>query len=163
MRELEILDVYACALSMPNPDFPVCEEWTEEIARHVERNKNDEIYLIGHSLGVPAILRYLETASETHNIKGVFLISGPSEKNSNPKVDSFLEKSFDFSAIKSKAVQFIVIHGDNDLKVPISNARFLSKELNGKLIIVPNGGHLNGPSGFVTLPQLLESFKLIAS
>lgn len=163
MRELEILDVYACALSMPNPDFPVCEEWTEEITRHIERNKNDEIYLIGHSLGAPAILRYLETAPKKLSIKGVFLVSGPSEKNNNPKIDSFLEKPFNFSAIKSKAAQFVIVHGDNDPEVPLGNAKLLSKELNGELVTVPHGGHLNEQDGCIALPQLLESFKLISS
>lgn len=79
MTELEKKDVYACALSMPNPEEPICFEWVEEIARHVERNKNDEIYLVGHSLGVPAILRYLEKP-ESQTIAGSILVSGPSEK-----------------------------------------------------------------------------------
>ena len=95
MAELAKQNVYSCALSMPAPDEPVCEEWIKEISRHVDFNKNDEVYLVGHSLGVPAILRYLET-SKIRNICGAVLISGPSQKNGNKKIDNFLEKSFDF-------------------------------------------------------------------
>ena len=51
MGELEKHDIYACALSMPNPENPVCPEWIAEISRHVDQNNNDEVYLIGHSLG----------------------------------------------------------------------------------------------------------------
>lgn len=158
MSELEKQDVYACALSMPKPNEPVCSEWVEEISRHVEINKNDDIYLVGHSLGVPAILRYLEK-SEIFSIKGVVLVSGPLEKNNNRKIDTFLETSFDFETIKSKCESFAIIHGDNDPNVPLNNAETLSKGLNGELIIVKNGGHLNGSAGWIMLPQCLEELN----
>ncbi len=61
MGELDKKEIYCSALSMPNPAKPVCSEWVEEIFRHVEINKKDEISLVGHSLGVPAILRFLES------------------------------------------------------------------------------------------------------
>lgn len=50
MAELEKQDIYACALSMPNSENPVCSEWVDEIQRHTAYNQDDEIYLIGHSL-----------------------------------------------------------------------------------------------------------------
>ena len=155
MAELGKQEIYVCALSMPNPDEPICSEWVEEISRHVEVNKNDDIYLIGHSLGVPAILRYLESA-QSNPIKGAILVSGPSEKNNNRKIDSFLETPFDFEIIKSKCQIFSIIHGDDDPNVPLDNARILSKELGGELTIVEKGGHLNGSSGWTQLPQCLE-------
>jgi predicted alpha/beta hydrolase family esterase len=62
MGELTKQEVYICALSMPAPENPVCVERVDEISKHIERNTNDEIYLVGHSLGTPAILRYLESA-----------------------------------------------------------------------------------------------------
>jgi predicted alpha/beta hydrolase family esterase len=158
MGELEKIDIYACALAMPNPYSPICNEWTNEIARNIDNNKNDEIYLIGHSLGAPAILRYLEQ-SQVNNIRGVILVSGPSENNNNKKLDSFLNKDFDFHTIKLKAKNFCIIHGDNDLSVPISNAQFLAEKLQGNLIIIPNGGHLNGASGCFVLPQLLNALQ----
>lgn len=161
MGELEKLNVYACALPMPNPDNPTCDEWTSEIARNVETNRNDEIYLVGHSLGAPAILRYLEAAPQNINVGGVILVSGPSEKNENSKLNSFFEKSFDFPTIKSKVKKLCIIHGDNDPLVSSSNAKFLSERLNCELIIVPNGGHLNGASGWLALPQALDTLKMM--
>lgn len=158
MAELEKQEVYACALSMPTPESPVCEEWIDEISRHIERNKRDEIYLVGHSLGTPTILRYLEN-EQASPISGAVLVSGPSEKNNNRKIDSFLDKNFDFERIKSKCKKFSVIHGDNDPHVPLDNAKFLSQKLNGKLIVVKNGGHLNGSAGWFKLPQCLEALN----
>jgi predicted alpha/beta hydrolase family esterase len=153
MGELEKRDIYACALSMPDPEAPVCYKLVEEISRHI--NKDDEVYLVGHSLGASAILRYLESAPA--GIAGAVLVSGPIEKNRNNKIDSFLDKPFDWKNIKSKASEFVIIHGDTDPNVPLNDAEILSKELDGELIIVKNGGHLNGSSGWLALPQCLNS------
>ena len=158
MAGLEKQEVYACALSMPTPDTPICAEWVEEIARHINRNTNDEIYLVGHSLGVPAILRYLESAA-ARPIAGAILVAGPSEKVHNNKIDNFLDKNFDFIQIKTQCHKFSIIHGDNDTKVPLANAKFLSQQLNGDLIVVKDGGHLGGSDGWLTLPQCLESLN----
>lgn len=158
MGELEKRDVYACALPMPTPENPICNEWIEEISRHVERNSEDEIYLVGHSLGAPAILRYLEKPQEK-SITGTVLVSGPSEKNNNRKIDSFLDKNFDFEKIKVNCKKFAVIHGDNDSNVPLDNAKFLSQKLSGELVVILNGGHLNGSAGWFKLPQCLEALE----
>lgn len=158
MGELEKQKVYACALSIPTPENPVCDEWVGEISRQVERNSKDEIYLVGHSLGTPAILRYLESAQAKY-IYGAVLVSGPSGKNNNRKIDSFLDKNFDLEKIKAKCKKFAVIHGDNDPNVALDNAKFLSQKLNGELIIVENGGHLNGSAGWFQLPQCLEALN----
>lgn len=157
MGELEKLDIYSCALAMPSPENPTCKEWVEEIARHCT-NTADEIYLVGHSLGVPAILRYLETDS-AQKVKGAVLVSGPSEKNRNRKIDSFLETSFDFDRILKKCNQFVIIQGDNDPNVPKENAEFLSENLYADIVWVENGGHLNGSAGWFELPQCLHALK----
>jgi predicted alpha/beta hydrolase family esterase len=159
MGELEKRGIYACALSMPNPANPLLSEWINEIARHI--SKNDEVYLVGHSLGAPAILHYLESAPGP--VAGVILISGPIERNDNRKIDGFLDKPFDWKNIKTKAKKFAVIHGDNDPWVPLNNAEIAAKELDGELIIVKNGGHLNGSAGWFTLPQCLEALVKMMS
>lgn len=160
MAKLEKQEIYACALSMPSPEKPILDEWIEEISKHVEQNKGDEIYLVGHSLGVPAILHYLESPM-ARSISGAVLVSGPSEKNNNRKIDNFLEKEFDFKKISSKCKRFAVIHGDNDPYVPLENARFSSQKLNGELVIIKKGGHLNGSAGYLSLPQCLDALTKI--
>lgn len=161
MTELDKLEIYACALSMPSSENPVCTEWIDEIKRQVERNKNHEIYLVGHSLGVTAILRYLESGQSRPPIAGAVLVSGPVEKTKNEKINSFLEKPFDFATIRSKCPKFSIIHGDNDPVVPFHNAEILSKELKGKLIVIANGVHLNGSAGWHILPECLEELKIV--
>ena len=156
MGELEKKDIYACALSMPAPEDPICSEWIEEISRHVKRNKNDEVFLVGHSLGVPAILRYLESAEDV-TLAGCVLVSGPCRPTDNSKVNRFLESSFDFKLLKSKARKWAVIHGDNDSLVPLEDAQILSKGLSARLVVISNGGHLNGSSGWNSLSECLDA------
>jgi uncharacterized protein len=155
MGELETRDIYACALPMPTPADPVCAEWIYEIERQVIQHQEDEIYLIGHSLWWPAILRFLETTNGK-NICWVILVSSPSEKNINKKLDSFLENKFDLEKIKKSAKQFAIIHGDNDPLVPVEQALFLAENLKSPLILIKGGEHLNGSAWWFQLPECLE-------
>ncbi len=158
MAEFSKLDVYTCALSMPTPEAPVLVEWLEEIKRVVARNSTDDIYLVGHSLGGTAILRFAETYNFP-NLKGLVSVSAPCTKNSNSKISEFLERDFDFNIIKSRVKKIAVIHGNNDPLVPLSDAQKIAKETNASLTVIPNGGHLNGSAGFVTLPECFEILK----
>lgn len=158
MTELQKLDVYACAPAMPSTNRVVCEEWVQEIARHVEGNKEDEIYLIGHSLGCPAILHFLEQTATT-NIKGVILVSSPSEKITDADVIGFLQSPINFEKILSTVPKFAVIHGDDDPVVPLQNGGFLADKLRCDLVVIHNGKHLNGSAGFYQLPECLEELK----
>ncbi len=160
MGELEKDEVYACALPMPNPNYPKKEEWVKTIA-DVVADPEDEIFLVGHSLGVPAILHYLQSLENDRKINGVVLVSGPVKPLKvvkYPVIDTFLD-SFDFTHIKKVCKNFCIIHGDNDDKVPFNHAEELSKNLNCKLITIPNGGHLNGSAGWTELPEVLEALK----
>ena len=159
MEELQKIDIYACALSMPHQNNPVCGEWIEEIGRHVDRNQDDEIYLIGHSLGVPTILHYIEKMKSEIKIKGCVLVSGPSEKIHNTKSTGFLQKPFDFENILSKVTSFSIIHGDDDPIVPIQNAGYLAEKLHCDLVVIHEGKHLNGAAGCRQLPECLEELK----
>jgi predicted alpha/beta hydrolase family esterase len=161
MGELDKKGIWAAALpiTIPDPEAPVCTEWVRQLQQYVEDSKNDEIYLVGHSLGATTILRYLQMISDNTAITfpGIVLVSGPIESLDRPALENFLDKPFDFEMIKTKAKQFAVIHGDDDQRVPLRHGEKLSKELGVELIVVPNGGHLNGKSGWHTLPQCLDA------
>lgn len=159
MGELQKIDVYACALSMPKHGSPILSEWLEEIARHVERNQEDEIYLVGHSLGVPTILKYLESMKDGIKVNGVVLVSGPAEKTTNEKVSHFLNTPLDFEKINNKVSKFVVIHGDDDPVVHIKNGGYLAEKLHCDLVVIHEGKHLNGGAGFYELPECLNELK----
>lgn len=152
---------FAVSLEMPNPNFPVCSEWISKINNEVV-NPNQNTYLVGHSLGVPAILRYLETLHEGQKIGGVFLVAGFVSKLDQPdpdsnirKIDNFLEKPFDFNHIKKVCDVFHIIHGSDDNVVPISNAEFLAEQLDTTVFVIKGAGHFPSSKVF-EIPELLE-------
>jgi len=154
-------DIYSCSLPMPKPDKPVVSEWIETIKNAVGE-PNEEIFLIGHSLGVPTILRYLETLPKNTRIGGALLVSGPLHPVVDKEyevINNFLTPSFNFPHIKDVCKNFVVLHGDDDPIVPIKEAEDLSFDLSCNLIIVPNGKHLSGHEGWYEFPQLLKAIK----
>ena len=159
MGKLALEDVYACALPMPKPDLPVPSEWVEEIGR-AAGVPDENVYLIGHSLGVPAIMQYLKSLPEGVKIGGAVLVSGPMREPDPVKyaaIVPFFTPAFDFEHAKKVCARFAVIHGDNDHVVPFTDAEEFSKALSCPLISIPNGGHLNGSSGWRELPPLLDT------
>lgn len=162
MGELAQKNIWACAPAMPMAGNPKKDEWIKEIARQVSEPSKD-IFLVGHSLGVPALLRYIESLPEGSKIGGLVLVSGiihvvPGKERYNP-INHFYDKDFDYEKIKSICKNSIVIHGDDDQNVPFSHAEELSSKLSCELISIPNGGHLNGSSGWYKLPEALDALE----
>jgi len=159
MGQLEKHDIYACALPMPTPYIPVKSEWTQTITEAVG-TISDDIFLIGHSLGCAAILRYLESLDSSQKISGVVLVAGrlnEAKQEGYEYVDSFLKGSFDFDHIKNVCKNFTVIQGDNDPNIPKEVGEEMAKILFCDLITIPNGQHLRGSQGWYELPQALDS------
>ena len=155
--------VQTCALPISSPNSPKKEEWIKAISDAIEI-PTEEVFLIGHSLGVPAILHYLKTLEKDYKIGGVVLVSGPVfeiKKEGYEQVDKFLNTSFDFDYIKNISKNFVVIHGDNDANVPFSDAEYLSKNLSCNLISIPNGEHLSGSQGWCKLSEALKALNEI--
>lgn len=160
MGKLSRLDIWAYALAMPTPNEPKEDEWVSEIARAVGEPTRDT-FLVGHSLGVPAIMNYLETLPQGSEIGGLIFVSGIicviPNKDKNLPINHFFDKIFDYQKIKNFCSNIVVIHGDNDPMVPFSNAEDLSKQFSCDLISIKNGGHLNNKSGWYELPEALEA------
>lgn len=161
MGKLAKEDIWACALAMPMADGPQKDDWVKEITRMVGEPSED-IFLIGHSLGVPTILHYLESLPVDSRIGGVVLVSGPIhilEGDRYSAINHFMDVPFNFEHIKKVCEKFSVIHGDNDQNVPFIQAEELSKNLKCNLIPVHNGEHLSGSSGWYELPEALQALN----
>ena len=157
--ELKKEGFQAAALAMLAPDKPNKDEWVREITRAVG-DPNEDIFLVGYSLGACTILHYLETLSEEESIGGAVLVSSPIHvlpKDKYRLIDDFVDKEFDFDHLKKVCGQFVVIHGENDEIVPPSHARELAQGLSCKVISVPNGGHFSSSEGWSKLPEVLTA------
>lgn len=155
MRELAKEDIYACSLPMPRGKDPICEEWVQTIKREVQ--SDDEIYLVGHSLGARAVLRYLEQLDGI--VEGTVLVSGRFGKPKSDILHSFYDQSLDFDKIQKTSKNFVVIHGDNDPNVPYEDGKTLAQHLGCELITIPNGGHLSGKAQCFELPEALKALN----
>lgn len=164
-KELAKQNIESCVLSMPTPRYPIKDEWIENIKKNIG-TPNEDVFLIGHSLGASTILRYLETLSKDEKIGGAVLVSGAIKYVQGPGdrydlLNKFLDQPFDFEKIKSVCKKFIVIHGIDDPIVEFSNAEEISERLSCELIFIPNGGHLNDKAGFTELQEVLDSLLKI--
>ncbi len=163
MEELAKKEIYACSLPMPNPDKPILGEWLQTIDNIVKDFGTDVVF-VGHSLGTPAILQYLNGSNRNIPITGAVFVAGPCKalRPENPNdairiLDHFFEPDFDFEKIKSNAKHFRVIHGDIDQVVPLTHAEHVSEKLNCPLIIIKNQGHLNTESGYLESSEILSA------
>lgn len=152
LRELKTKNIYASSLVMPSPDIPQKDEWVHEIIRTLSFFPEDDIYLVGYSLGCAAVLHAISKYEGM--VAGGVLVSGRVQKSDNVLTQNFYE-SFDFEKIKSHIGNISIIHGDNDSVVPVDNAFIMGNIFNTEPILIPNGDHLRGSDGFLELPQVL--------
>lgn len=165
MEELAKRKIFACALPMPDSKKPIVVKWVEEISHAIDNSPEDEIFLVGHSLGATAVLKYLESIKTNKKLAGVVLVSGlisPLQPENNKSVyraiDSFVVSPINFENIKDKAEKFVVLHSIDDPAVPFSHAEIISGSLDCKLVKVEKGGHffiLSEPICY-EIPELLN-------
>lgn len=159
-EELKKVGFKVTVPDFPNTEHPILSEWLHHFRQMVSVDENT--ILIGHSLGVPFILRFLEQCPKEKNIKAAFLVAGFDHSLGIAEIDNFVDKSFDWKKIKSSSKLFFVINSDNDPYIPLPIGENLAKKLNTNLIVEHNAGHINDPSGFLSyphLPQLILSLE----
>lgn len=131
-------------------------EWFS-VLRDYEGEINENIILIGHSLGGVFSLRILEKLK--HPVKAVFLVGTPIGIKPIINYDrdsSFSGFDFDWSTIKNNSKNFIVFHSDDDPYVGLENGKQLAKNLGVDLSFVPNAGHFNEKAGYIKFEELWE-------
>ena len=103
---------------MPGDDNPICKEWVDLLNKIID--PKDENYIIGHSLGARAVLRYLEAGGRA---RGVILVSGRFGKPKSGTLGTFYNEPLDFSKIKNNSEKFVVFHGSNDPNIPFEDGK----------------------------------------
>jgi predicted alpha/beta hydrolase family esterase len=157
----EELEKEHCRVHVPQfPSPPVVpaklSEWFD-VLKTYETQINDQTILIGHSLGGKFLLRVLEELR--HSIKAACFIGTPigiPPIANNERDNSFTGNEFDWSAIKTKAENFLVYQSDNDPYVGLGNGEELAKNLGVELSFIPNAGHFNTKAGFTTFEDLRD-------
>lgn len=159
-EQLESRNFEVIVPAMPNTGHPVFSEWLSCL-RKIVGKADENTYLVGHSLGVIAILRYLESLPSQQKIGGAVMVAGFSESLGIAETESFFATPLNYDKIKNSAGKFIAINSDNDPYVPIRKGEILRDKLSADFIVVPKGNHLNEGAGFTKLQVVLESLLKI--
>jgi hypothetical protein len=159
--ELEKSGYEVLAPLMPNADHPRLPEWQEFLKKTVGQT-DEHTFFVGHSLGVMAILRYLEALGKGKRVGGAVLVAGFSESIEHSELASFFETTLDYEKVKQAAVRFAAVNSGNDPYVPRKFGEILRDKLGADLTIIENGGHLNTEAECFELPAVLEKINNFA-
>lgn len=146
--------------ALPNTDNPIFSEWLACMQKVIKMPYKNT-YLIGHSLGVITILRFLELLPPGQKIGGAVFVAGFPESLGFKEIESFFAMPVDYEKVKNSAEKFIAINSGDDPYVPLKKGEILRDKLGAEFVMVPKGNHLNEGAGFTKLPVVLESILKI--
>ncbi len=160
-KELEARNVFVEVPEMPNTDAPEIKAWVGHLAKFVD--EEDENILIGHSMGVQAVLRCIEKASVDVKIKGAVLVAGfitslTEEITKNPQdieiARPWLETPINLDKVRAKTGKIISIVSDDDQYIPEENWEAFRKL--GEVVIQHGNGHIQNQQEKDVLNSVLK-------
>jgi len=126
---------------IPNDDELNCADWVEAINTSIHEPGGDTMF-IAHSIGCVALLHYFEQAEMTGTPKSTVLIAPPYFIGSE-KFESFFIPPVDWDTVEWKSQGFVIIHAQDDVKIPLNHAQKHEQLLHGQLMELETGGHFN--------------------
>lgn len=165
-KELEAKGFSVQVPAFPETDAPQQTKWVPFLKERIGK-PDDELFLIGHSVGCITILRYLETLQEGERVGGVVLVAGFTDNVGFDELKNYFEAPIDFIKIKTKSKNgFIAIHSDNDPYVDMKFGDVFKKEFGAELIIKHAMGHFSGSvdkeESCTALPDVVEAVEKLA-
>lgn len=149
---------------MPNAAEPNIAAWTSKLSQ-VVGEPDGELYLIGHSIGVQTILRYL--ASIGVKIGGVLAVAGfftlipgsIGDGDDEAIAEPWLTSPIDAEKVKQNAGKIYAMFSDNDRFVALENETMFKERLGAKTIVLSGRGHIGGDDDAKQVPEILEAFE----
>ncbi len=145
------------------PDFPgmenqSLESWKDTFDQYRDELNSDTVF-VAHSVGPAFVLNLLEQGVKA---EACFFVSGFTGLLGN-KFDepnkTITDRDFNFEDIRANCGCFKLYHSPDDPYIALEKAESLAENLDAKLEIIENGGHLNEPSGYTEFPKLLEDIS----
>lgn len=163
-KELESRGIKCTILKMSNTEYPDIVEWVNHINNSI-KNPDENAFLVGHSIGCQAIIRYLETLPKNTKLGGAlfvagwFTLQGLETEEEIETAKPWLESPINFNQVKKALFKSAALFSDNDPYVPISNAQIFREKLGSKIIIEKSQGHYNENKVPTILEEILELIK----
>jgi len=142
-KDLEEKGFEVLVPEMPETNLPKLPAWLQKL-KEVIGSPDEDLYLVGHSLGCITILKYLESLEGDIKISGVVLVAGFTDNLGFKEITGFFEEPVNFEKIKERCKNFIAINSDNDPYVALKYGDEFKNKLNAELIIKRNMGHFSG-------------------
>ena len=160
--ELEKLEYKVDISLFPNADLPQLSVWLTKL-REVVGEPDEELILIGHSIGCATILHYLELLPPGKKINSAILVAPYTDDLGYKELSNFFTTPFDFPKIKTHCAKFVCVHSDNDPYVPMKFADEFREKLGAQIVVKHNAGHmsgaLEGDNSCLELPEILENLS----
>lgn len=139
---------------MPDPDNPDYELWKLTLDRELSALE-DEIILVGHSLGASVLLKYLSEEPCKKSIAGLFLVAPVYFGKKDWRVSEYaLKRGFETELLTISRI--FLYHSRNDTVVPFAHlVQFADKLPNSICRAFEDRGHLFT----MGLPELVDDIK----
>lgn len=144
----------------PETNHPQLNQWLPKL-KEIVGKPNENIFLVGHSIGAVTILRYLESMQEQEKIGGVVLVAGFTDDLGYVELSNFFNKPLDFEKIKKHTKKIVAIHSDNDPYVSLKYGDIFRDIAGAELIIKHDMKHFSRDC--IELPDVVEAIVRIAS
>lgn len=141
------LKKYPNAIKVEQKDwmFPKKEEWVKTLNDYIEKYKENEIILVGHSLACATIAHWSKDYFSSYNkIGGALLVSA-----SDVEKPDFPKEISDFSPMPIGKLNFksIVVASEDDPYVSMGRSEYFAKCWGAQLVNIGRRGHINSASG----------------
>jgi len=164
-RELEAKGFQVQVPAFPETGEPKLDKWLP-VLKEVVGHSDEDVYLIGHSVGCVTILRYLESLSEDEKVGGVVLVAGFTDDLSyiesiEDELKNFFETPILWNILQGRSKKYVAIHSDDDPYVSLKYGDIFKEKLDAELIIKHGMRHFSGPlddeASCIELPDVMES------
>ncbi|MDE1832969.1 MAG: alpha/beta fold hydrolase [Candidatus Micrarchaeota archaeon] len=167
--ELVRLGFDAIIPEMPDTNHPKINEWVSRLAEVVGDAYHDT-FLVGHSIGGQAILRYLAQLQGDSKVSGTILVASwtalrkaafeteEDERTFKP----WLQTPIDWDNARRHSDKFTAILSDDDPYVPLEVGDEFAAKLGAKIITERGKGHMSTDTGVTELPSVLDEILLMA-
>lgn len=135
-------------------DEPLLEDWIGAIERAIQY-ANRPVVLVGHSLGVPAIVHTAQRLPDT-KVRGAFLVAPP-DVDENPKVP---KATLPFANLPNDPLPFpsIMVASSDDAFCTPERAGDMANAWGSEFHVAKEAGHINAASGHGPWPDGLMMF-----
>lgn len=157
-NELMNAGVTVIVPAMPNPNFPRFQKWLEFLKEQVG-DVDEDTFFVGHSLGCPTILRFLESLPTGQKAGGAVLVSGFAEPIRLINLNGFTAGSWDDEKIRQSVGEIVLINSDNDEHVPLQMAERMRDRFGASLTVLHDAGHINSKSGHLSVPVVMDELE----